>query len=371
MHTVRFFPIGNADTCLIQLENGQRALFDFADMRNRDDADDKRCDLEKELRACLGDDKEIDVVAFTHLETDHTKRAKEVFHLQHAEKYQGGDRIRIKTLWVPAAAILEVGVEGQARTLRAEARYRFLKGEGIRVFSHPEKLDAFLKDNGIDPASRRHLISDAGTLCPEFRLETDCVEFFVHSPFAEHCDGELIVRNDNALFMQATFKVGDRLTRLILSADVRHGIIDDIVRVTRRHKNDDRLIWDINNIPHHCSYTSLADDKGKEKTEPGERLRWLYETQGTYGSLLVSTSCAIPDEVTEQPPHKEAAAYYRSVATKKSGQFIVTMEHPTKTNPKPLVIEITNSGGSVRRVAGGSGAIVGSAAPRAGWTRWA
>lgn len=159
MHVVRFFNIGNADSCLIELENGRRSLFDFADMRSKGDVADKRCDLEAELRQCLGDDQEIDVVAFTHLDTDHCHRAKEVFHLEHAAKYQGGDRIKIKTMWVPATAILEPGVTGQARTLRAEARHRFLEGKGIRVFSRPDALDQFLKDRGIDPAKRRNLIS--------------------------------------------------------------------------------------------------------------------------------------------------------------------------------------------------------------------
>lgn len=79
MHIVRFFPIGNADTCLIELANGRRVLFDFADMHNPNDPDDKRCDLEKELRDILGDDKVIDVVAFTHLDRDHCHRAKEIF----------------------------------------------------------------------------------------------------------------------------------------------------------------------------------------------------------------------------------------------------------------------------------------------------
>jgi glyoxylase-like metal-dependent hydrolase (beta-lactamase superfamily II) len=195
LHIVRFFNIGNADSCLIELENGRLALFDFADMRNKDDASDKRCDLEKELRECLGDDKEIDVVAFTHLDTDHCNRAKDVFHLEHAAKYQGGDRIKIKTMWVPATAILEEGVEGQARTLRAEARHRFIEGKGIRVFSRPDALDQFLRDRDIEPSKRRNLISDAGTLCPEFNLASDSVEFFAHSPFAEHTDNGVIVRN--------------------------------------------------------------------------------------------------------------------------------------------------------------------------------
>ena len=56
MPKATFFPIGNADTCLIELSNGRRVLFDFADMRNADDQYDLRCDLEKELRDRMGDD---------------------------------------------------------------------------------------------------------------------------------------------------------------------------------------------------------------------------------------------------------------------------------------------------------------------------
>ena len=366
MHTVTFFPIGNADTCLIELDNGRRALFDFADMHDPEDPDDKRCDLEKELRDRMGDDKEIDVVAFTHLDSDHCYRANDVFWLQHAEKYQDEERLKIKTMWVPATAILEVGVTGQARTLRAEARHRFIEGEGIRVFGHPDALDDFLKERDIDPAKRRNLISDAGTLCPEFNLAADGVEFFVLSPFAEHCEDETVVRNDSALFMQATFEVESAKTKLILSADVGYEVIDDIVRVTRSHNNDERLEWDINNVPHHSSYKSLAEDKGDDETEPGERLKWLYEDQGQQGGLMVSTSCPIPAADTTQPPHRQAAAYYKRVAGDLSGSYEVTMSHPSEAKPKPLKIEIGKSGHKIVKAAGGSAAIIGGASPRAG-----
>jgi len=289
-----------------------------------------------------------------------------VFHLEHAAKYQGGDRIKIGTMWVPASAILEEGLEGQARTLRAEARHRLLKGEGIRVFSRPDALDDFLREHDIDPAKRRDLITDAGKLCPEFNLGHDGVEFFVHSPFAEHCDGGLIVRNDSALFLQATFEVDRRKTKLILSADVGYETIESIVRVTQYHGNDKRLEWDINNVPHHSSYNSLGPEKGDEETKPTESLKWLYEDQGLYGGILVSTSCPIPKEDTAQPPHRQTAAYYKRVAKHLGGQFIVTMEHPSEDKPKPLVLEIGGKGYSVRKLAGGSAAIIGSSAPRAG-----
>ena len=366
MHTVTFFNIGNADSCLIELENGRRAMFDFADMRDPDDKADKRCDLEKELRDRLGDDNEIDVVAFTHLDTDHCKRATDVFELDHAEKYKGGERIRIKTMWVPASAILEVGVKGQARTLRSEARHRFVEGYGIRVFSRPNALDDFLRERGIDPAKRRNLITDAGTLCPEFNIGHDQVEFFAHSPFAEHCEGKLIIRNDSALYMQATFEVEQRKTRLILSADVTYGVIDEIVRVTKEHGNEHRLEWDVHNVPHHSSWKSLGPEKGEDETTPSDDVAWLHEEQGKAGGLLVSTSCPVPTDDGDQPPHRQAAAYYRRVAKGLGGKYLVTMEQPTSSKPEPLAIEIGAKGYTVRKRSGGSAAIIGTAAPRAG-----
>ena len=367
MYTIRFFPIGNADSCLIELKNGRRALFDFADMRDPQDASDRRCDLEKELRARLGDDKEIDVVAFTHFDRDHCHRAKEVFHLDHAAKYQGGDRVKIKTMWVPANAILEEGVKGQARTLRAEARHRFIEGKGIRVFSRPDRLDDFLRKRGIDPAKRRNLITDAGSLCPEFDIDADGLQFFVHSPFGmRQNNGVLIDRNDSAIFVQATFRSGARDTKLILSADVTHSVISDIVRVTKYHGNESRLEWDVNNIPHHSSYLSLSDEKGVSKTQPVDEVKWLYEEQGLPSGLIVSTSCPIPQEDTTQPPHRQAAAYYREVVKALNGQYVVTMEHPTATKPKPLVIDIDGAGARIRKIAGGVPAVVAAAAPRAG-----
>lgn len=369
MHTVRFFPIGNADSCLIELENGRRALFDFADMRNASDPNDRRCNLPQEIRSCIGEAKEIDVVAFTHFDKDHCHCAKDFFYLEHAAKYQGEDRIKIKAMWVPANAILETGVEGQARTLRAEARYRFIKGEGIRVFSRPEKLDNFLISRGIEPAKRRNLITDAGSLCPEFSLEQDGLQFFVHSPFAKRQNGTIVDRNDNAIFVQATFECNGRVTKMILSADVSHEVINDIIEVTRYKRNDQRLEWDINNVPHHSSYLSLSGVKGETKTNPNENIRWLYESQGNQFGILVSTSFVIPSEDSVQPPHRQAAAYYKDVANSLSGQYVVTMTHPTEIRPKPLVIEIGDNGASIRKDAGGATAILSTAAPRAGYER--
>ena len=115
----------------IWLEAG-RFLVDYANTRNADDPSDKRVDLEQELRADLksaGRDS-YDVVAFTHLDTDHFCGSTTFFELRHAAKYQGKDRITIREMWVPAAAIYEdrADLPEEGRVVQAEARYRLEQG---------------------------------------------------------------------------------------------------------------------------------------------------------------------------------------------------------------------------------------------------
>lgn len=370
MHTVTMFPIGNADCCRIDLAGGQKILFDYANTRNADDPNDKRIDLEQELRTDLKATRRdsYDVVAFTHLDTDHFCGATEFFELRHAAKYQGKDRIKIEEMWVPAAAICEdrTDLAEEGRVIQAEARYRLKKGEGIRVFSRPRALEAWLRAQGLTLESRAHLITDAGQLVPGFSLSGQGVEFFVHSPFASRQDdGSLADRNSCSLVMQAVFEVLGRQTKLILAADTTHDAWTEIVRITKFHSRQERLEWDVFKLPHHCSYLSLGPDKGKEKTEPVEAVRWLMEEQDQLGATLVSTSDPIPTEDTDQPPHRQAAKYYRD--NPNGGTFVVTMEHPKVSAPEPLVITIDHRKATIRkRAVAASVAVTSVAAPRAG-----
>lgn len=160
MHTVTFYPLGNADTSKIDLPNGRTLLFDYANTRDPDDPTDRRIDLAKQLRAELSKAgrKSFDVVAFTHLDDDHVTGAPDFFHLEHASKYQGDDRIEIDDLWVPAAAIIETGLTGDKRVIQREARYRLEQGKGVRVFSRPALLEKWLRSKGLTVADRKDLI---------------------------------------------------------------------------------------------------------------------------------------------------------------------------------------------------------------------
>lgn len=371
MHSVTFYPLGNAESLLITLENGRRLLFDYANVRNVDDDTDVRIDLEEalrgELKAATRD--YFDVVAFTHLDDDHICKATEFFHLDHKKEYQGDGRIIIRTLWVPAAVIIEEACDGEAAIIQAEARHRLRQGSGIRVFSRPKKLEDWLKKQGLTIAAREHLITDAGQCVPGYDLASEGVEFFVHSPFASRlADGTLVDRNTDALVMQARFRSQGVETNFLITSDLPWDALAAMVQVTQYHHNEDRLQWDVVDIPHHCSYLSLAPEKGKDKTKPVDDIAWLYEEQGQTAGVLISSSKPIPtNDDDNQPPHRQAANYYKDCAASIGGEFLVTMDHPSKTAPEPLVITFDRFKATVKKTIPSVGAIItGRPAPRAG-----
>lgn len=360
-----FHPLGNADSTRIDLANGKKLLIDYADMRNHDDPADKRVDLPEELKADLRATKrdDFDVVCFTHLDDDHCGGADEFFWLDHAQKYQGEGRIKIRELWVPAAAITEDGCVDTARVIRQEARHRLKQGYGIRVFSRPTQLKAWLEANGLTLESRSHLITDAGQFVPGFSTTgPERAQFFIHSPFGwRQNENELIDRNQDSVVFQATFLEGGRETHALFMSDINYDSIEQIVKTTKRHKREDRLLWDVFKIPHHCSYTAIGPDKGSDETKPTDEIKWLYEVQGRARPTMMSTSWSIPvngsaEDKDVQPPHRQAAAYYKRVAAGKDGQFKVTMDLPSASKPKPTTIEITERGASLLTVSATIGA---------------
>lgn len=372
---IQFFPLGNADTLRFDLADGRKILVDYAAMRNGDDEQDKRCDLPKELRRDLdkaGRDY-FDAVCITHTDTDHCKGFGEFFWLEHAKAYQDDDRIKITELWVPAAAILEENLKGDARLVRAEARHRLREGKGVRVFSRPERLKKWLEDQNLDFERRKHLIVDAGNLVPGYAKDgPEKVEFFVHCPFGWRQDeNTVVIRNEDSIVMHATFQEAGTESRLFLGSDANYETLSQIVQTTRRHGNEGRLRWDLMKLPHHCSYLSIGPERGTDETVPDPDVRWLFEDQREEGSYIVSPSFPIPgkgaaDDKSDQPPHRQAANYHRRITKDCDGVFEVTMEKPSKANPKPFAYKVTAQGIALELAAPMVSSSAAASTPRAG-----
>ena len=125
-------------------------------------------------------------LAFTHLDRDHFARSTEFFYLEHAKKYQSGDRIKMNVMWVPAAVITEKAPDDEeARVLQKEARHRFKEGSHIRIFSRPERLRKWCEQNGIKLEDRLDLVTDAAKLCPSspYRLTESSSSYTLRSQY--------------------------------------------------------------------------------------------------------------------------------------------------------------------------------------------
>lgn len=368
-HKLTFFPLGNADCSRIDLANGKKMLVDYAATRDPNKDDDRRCDLPSLLRDDLDEHERnhFEVVAFTHLDQDHYQGASEFFHLDYAAMYQDGNRVEMREMWIPAGFLLEQLTQGastpEAKVLRSEARYRFKKKKGIRVFGRPDFLKAYCEEQGISLDERRHLIINAGNPAPGFTMEDDDFEVFVHSPFSRRIDDNLEDRNTNSFMFQGTFQVASTKTKALFFDDADCRAIRGVVRSTKEHDNEDRLAWHVAKVPHHCSYKSIAPDgqKGTNKTKPeDEEIDWLYRDQQQRPGILVSPSRPIPiagsaEDEDVQPPHRQAAAYYKDVLDS-DDDFHVTMSHPEgATKPQPIVIEITSQGPSFVKETIGAG----------------
>ncbi|MGB0398942.1 hypothetical protein, partial [Stenotrophomonas sp.] len=270
-HQVIFYPVGNGDTTQIILDNGKRVLFDFRHKQCAEEESTPEIDLKAALKKDLADagKESFDVVAFTHADNDHIEGSTDFFWLEHAKVYHGDGRIKIDQLWVPAAMLLEEATQEQQSEefvlLRQEARHRLLEGKGILVFSQPEALMEWLEPKlearGEALTARDHLFVDAGTVVPGFTLQEDNVEFFCHSPFVEHCDDGDIIRNSAALVFNVRLQADGRTYDYLEVGDADYCDLERIVGITKYHGNEDRLAWDLFNIPHHCSYKALGAEK--------------------------------------------------------------------------------------------------------------
>jgi hypothetical protein len=177
------------------------------------------------------------------------------------------------------------------------------------------------------------------------------LNFLPNSPFGHRQeDGTVLDRNDNCLVMQAVIRSNGKDTRFLITADSTADAWEAMVTITRAHKNDHRLAWDVFKLPHHCSYRSMAYEKGTAKTVPTPEFEWLL-SQGANDAVMVSTSDIIPAGDTTQPPHVQTYRRYKETADSLDAELKVTMEYPSKASPDRLFIKIGGMGATLEKSA--------------------
>jgi hypothetical protein len=76
------------------------------------------------------------------------------------------------------------------------------------------------------------------------------VSIFIHAPFKDDSAG---ARNETSLALQVALFDGQRAMCGLFLGDLSYPTLRRVVDETRRHGNDDRLLWNALLAPHHCS----------------------------------------------------------------------------------------------------------------------
>jgi hypothetical protein len=316
---------------LLELSDGKKMLFDFADVKT-DEHGDKRWDIADEF----DDYDNFNVVMFTHAHEDHITGSAEFFNMEYSRKNDDG--VTIGELWLSSAFVTDTNCSCEdSEVIRQEARERLKAGKAVKIFGHGKALSKWLETAKISEESVNHLIFHAGENISHDL--GDEVSFFLHAPFSKDCD-DVDDKNDPSVVMQVRLDNAGRETNILITGDTPCDVIDDVVLKTQEKGNEEYLLWDLYDIPHHCSHTGLCKTFDKEII-PTENVQWLLDQSGENAFMVAS--CKALADADSPPPSEEAEKAYNEYK-KSDVTFRITMEYPKSGTPESMIFTIDSRG---------------------------
>lgn len=355
--SIKFYPVDNGDTTLITLSDSSTIL---VDCKIRDGEENKAgaeiYDVKTDLLNNVqnrGDIPYIDTFILTHPDEDHCLGFKKHFYRGspevYGEKNKDADEIMVDELWV-TSMLFDGATNDDAKALRKEAeRRQKLWHDNDAKKNQPGNRIRMIGYNG-DEKYENLPNSIPGETISTINGKTYLdFEFFVHAPFKQ----SLITasadedKNFSSIVMQAAFKhnlIDRNWSAFYLSGgDADHNRWEEILKKSKEHNNEDRLVWDIFQSPHHCSWTYFNDvpysEPEEHKTPKSTSLELL-----DYGNddAKIIASCRVIKDNDDNPPHFQAKKQYLKKVEDEN--FLNTAIEPKEKKPEPIVFEVTSSG---------------------------
>ncbi|MCK4826381.1 hypothetical protein KA005_62135 [bacterium] len=356
-----FYPVENGASALLKLDEETHILFDLNQF-DEETREEKNCwdvhgSLIEELPNIDGR-RHLSVLCVTHADKDHCRGLDKVFYLPGQNK-DDEEMIHIDELWV-TAEIFSEDVEDEGEMLQKETKRRLDLAANPNSARQAQELG-----NRLVVFGRRDDLTDLNKLPREQRPtageivstvageQRDDFEAFVHCPFMVDIGDENVSRNDKSLILQVRIKSdGGVWNEILMGGDANCSVWGTVYEETQRHKNMERLSWDIFMIPHHGSYRFFSEESREEaRDNPDERSMAILD-KGKEGGWLICSSRPIKSNNYEDdnPPHIQAINHYRKIEKEKKGKFVCLMEEPNKDEPKPYVLRFTDGGPQKRYV---------------------
>lgn len=352
-HSIKFYPVGNGDCCLVSIGGANKKMMFDCNFRKQAEEDgedmfDVLDDLlSKELTGTKCGLPFLDAFLLTHPDQDHCRSFREKFYLGSPDAIRDEDkkakRILICELWYSPRVFEEQNGElnEDAKAFKKEAQRRMdlyksdkkkanSDGNRIRIIGFTDNDDLKgLEDRITVPGN---LINEVnGWNCASFRM-------FIHAPFKAHIEGS--DRNMTSIVSQLCFDSESvhEIARVFLAGDSEWRVWEKIMKET---DDDDRLKWDLLEAPHHCSYKFFADDREDDPSQSSLDFLDMREA----GAFVVSSSKVVKKNNDNPPCQKAKNRYVERVG--KSNFFCTSGENDDDT-PKPIVFEIDDDGLQLR-----------------------
>lgn len=383
---VTFFPVDNGDMTLIRLADAESTtlLVDCKIREAADDPDDVTPDVADALRDRLKYDTDgrpyVDAMLLSHPDEDHCLGLRKHFWLGPLSDYpddkqpDSEKRIVIRQMWSSPMVFRRASKNhvlcDDAKAFNKEARRRvqinkdknFVVGEGDRILVLGED------ENGKTDELTQILVKRGAKFSGINGKASGYITATLLAPFGKQDDEdaeEELTKNNSSVILNLEIKSSEyssSTSKMLLGGDAEVGIWE---RVWDTYVPS-ALEYDMLLAPHHCSWHTLSHDSWSElgeKVQVSTKARSAL-AQARSGALIVSSSKPIDDDEND-PPCIRAKREYKSILGY-SGIFKCTGEEPTRSKPKPLECEASNSGFKV--VAGVSAAvsITTASPPRAG-----
>ncbi|PWG61185.1 metallohydrolase [Sediminicurvatus halobius] len=353
---IAFFPVGNGDMTLIELESGRRILIDVNIRQGADDPGDETPNVTQELRNRLSRDADgrlfVDALLLSHPDADHCRGLRKHFHLgPPAEWSKSDDKIIVRELWSSpmvfrrASSRMTLCDDAKAFNTEARRRVRRFREAGHSVSDGDRILILGRDENGKTNGLEEILVEEAGTFSRVNGLDDATMVARLLAPMPKSDDAEeeeKAAKNQSSTILQFQLSGGgspDRC-RFLTGGDAGVAIWE---RLWNRHASQpEHLSYDVLQAPHHCSWRCLSHDSWSdlgEKAQVSEHARSAL-AQARPGAVIISSSVPIRDEDSD-PPCTRAKREYEAIIKEAGGdEFRCVGEHPSEAHPAVLEYEI-------------------------------
>lgn len=372
---VLFFPVGNGDMTLVELESGRKVLIDMNIRAAADDPEDDTPDVAEDLRDRLTRDTEgrlyVDALLISHPDQDHCTGLRGHFHLgPPGEWSKSADKIFIRELWSSPMVFRRASSQHKlcddAKAFNTEARRRValfraaygMVSDGDRILILGEDENGKTDDLGA-------ILIKAGQTFSRINGHYDfsmTTRLLAPQPHSDDQDEEEVRSKNHSSTILNFSLTGDGVVdagRFLTGGDAEVAIWE---RLWQRYStNPSWFLYDILQAPHHCSWHSLSYDSWSEFGEDAavcEDARSAL-SQTRRGAVIVASSKPVIDDAND-PPCIRAKREYQAIAKAAGGSFKCVGEHPTEKNPEVMEFEIGENGPRLRSKPMKAAAIVGA-----------